>query len=80
MVNLGSSLLVLGLLVPVFTRLKTEKKHKKELLAQKENMKSKENVTFSEKNGNSDHSDVFKNIRTGVEKNSTFQSFRRSYK
>jgi hypothetical protein len=34
MVNLGSSLLVLGLLVPVFTRLKTEKNHKKELLAQ----------------------------------------------
>ena len=34
MVNLGSSLLILGLLVPVFTRLKTEKNHKKDLLAQ----------------------------------------------
>ena len=31
MVNLGSSLVILGLLVPVFTRLKTEKNHKRDL-------------------------------------------------
>ena len=81
MVNLGSSLLVLGLLVPVFTRLKTEKNHKKELLAQNRGncaAKSKDNVTISEENGNFDSLGVFKHLRTGVEKNATFQSFRRS--
>jgi hypothetical protein len=81
MVNLGSSLLILGLLVPVFTRLKTEKNHKKELLAQEQGsdlLKRNNYVTNAEKNGNSDFSGVFKNLRTDADKNSTFQSFRRS--
>lgn len=37
MVNLGSSLVILGLLVPVFTRLKTKKNHQKDLEQQKIN-------------------------------------------
>ena len=75
MVNLGSSLLILGLLVPVFTRLKTEKNHKKELLEQDEKIK---NVTISQKNGNFHDSEVFKNLRTDLSKSPTFQSFKKS--
>lgn len=75
MVNLGSSLLILGLLVPVFTRLKTEKNHKKELLAQNE---KQQNVTKFENNSNFCNSDVFKTLRTDLEKCPTFQSFRKS--
>lgn len=74
MVNLGSSLLILGLLVPVFTRLKTEKNHKKELLAQQE----QRNVTISQHDSNKISSEVFKTLRTDADKNQTFQKFRRS--
>ena len=51
MVNLGSSLLILGLLVPVFTRLKTERNHKKELQA-KSGLEYQQNVTISQHDGN----------------------------
>jgi hypothetical protein len=46
MANLGSSLLILGLLVPVFTRLKTEKNHKKDL--EKQNSMEQTNVGLME--------------------------------
>ena len=84
MVNLGSSLLILGLLVPVFTRLKTERNHKKELLAGMElknnDVKnadnSKENVTFYQQSGNFEGLQTFKNMRKDADKFSTFQSFK----
>lgn len=45
MANLGSSLLILGLIVPIYTRMKTAKNHKKELeLAQNQ---QNNNVTFT---------------------------------
>lgn len=85
MVNLGSSLLILGLLVPVFTRLKTEKNHKKDLLAQSlngangENVKNTpnvtQNVTISPKHGNNNSSAVFDNMKVNAEKDNSFQSF-----
>ena len=68
-VNLGSSLLILGLLVPVFTRLKTERNHKKELLAQQNNLN---NVTINSKKENSG---TFNNMKI-VANNETFQSFK----
>ena len=74
-VNLGSSLLILGLFVPVFTRLKTQKNHKKELLAQ-EQAKNLQNVNFSSKKGNSDFSGIFNKVNTKSNENSTFQLFR----
>ncbi len=76
MVNLGSSLLILGLLVPVFTRLKTEKKHKEELLAQAEKSNVNDNVTISAKHGNSDFSEAFNNTKSVADKNNTFQTFK----
>ena len=79
MVNLGSSLLILGLLVPVFTRLKTEKKKKKELMAKMsvENTPNvKENVTIQNKNSNFSFSGDFKNMRTGADNSETFQLFK----
>ena len=89
MVNLGSSLLILGLLVPVFTRLKTEKNHKKDLIAQGagvgfsgasvENVKNTpnvtQNVTISQNHGNNSSSGTLDKVKTDAEKNKTFQSF-----
>ena len=75
MANLGTSLLILGLIVPVFTRLKTEKNHKKDLLEQNKRI---QNVTNSENNSNFHDFEVFKYLRTDSEKNPTFQSFKRS--
>jgi len=72
MVNLGSSLLILGLLVPVFTRLKTEKNHKKELAMQAEKQKQ-QNVTISQYHGNSESLGVFDMMKS---KPQTFQSFK----
>lgn len=86
MVNLGSSLLILGLLVPVFTRLKTERNHKKELLAgagvnnkiatTPEGTKSKENVTINNQHGNFQGLEIFKNMRKDADKSETFQLFK----
>ena len=84
MVNLGSSLLILGLIVPVFTRLKTERNHKKELLAgmtsdnktDKTAGNSKENVTIYQQHGNFKGLETFKNMRKDADKFSTFQSFK----
>jgi len=68
-VNLGSSLLVLGLLVPVFTRLKTKKNHKKDLMAQQNNtavQKQTEQKTDSSQ----------KVTKTNINSNSTFTAFK----
>ena len=69
MVNLGSSLLILGLLVPVFTRLKTQKNHQKELLA---NQNNKTNETRPEQV----QQDKIKTLKTNINSNSTFTAFR----
>jgi len=74
-VNLGSALLILGLFVPVYTRLKTQRNHKKELLEQ-EKAKNLQNVNFSSKKGNSDFSGVLNTVNTKTDTNSTFQLFR----
>lgn len=71
-VNLGSSLLILGLLVPVFTRLKTQKNHKKELLAQQNGNNS--GTTIAQQN----HvDDKIKNTTTNIKSNSTFTAFKK---
>ena len=84
MVNLGSALAILGLLVPVYTRLKTEKNHKKELMEEHANKNkpitqenSKENVTISQKHGNSSFAGTFNNMNVCNDNNKTFQSFRK---
>ena len=78
MVNLGSALLILGLLVPVFTRLKTEKKHKAELEAQGINgtngQNVNKNVTKSDNNGNYISSGTLKDMCEVADRNKTFQS------
>ena len=83
MVNLGSSLLILGLLVPVFTRLKTEKNHKKELANATIQSNSVEdtknvtkNVTIYPNHGNNPVTDDFKQISKIAERSETFQSFK----
>ena len=79
-VNLGSSLLILGLFVPVYTRLKTQRKHKKELLAQQqEQAKKLQNVNFSGQNSNSKSLSVFNTMNTegSNSKFSAFQSFKK---
>ena len=76
MVNLGSSLLILGLLVPVFTRLKTEKKHKQELMAQAENANVNQNVTISLKHGNSEPLGALNKTKVVADNNNTFQTFK----
>ncbi|MBO6272406.1 hypothetical protein J6O48_06470 [bacterium] len=81
--NIGSALMILGLMVPVYTRLKTEKNHKKELLANEKRAEAvnnpqnvKENVTISKQHGNYNFSGTFNNMNTCVNNNKTFQSFR----
>ena len=83
MVNLGSSLLILGLLVPVFTRLKTERNHKKELANATIKSNSVEdtknvtkNVTIYPNHGNNPVTDDFKQISRIAERSETFQSFK----
>lgn len=71
-VNLGSSLLILGLLVPVFTRLKTQKNHKKDLLAQ-QNVNNNGTTTTSQNHVD----DRIRNISTNMQSNSTFTAFKK---
>ena len=71
-VNLGSSLLILGLLVPVFTRLKTQKNHKKDLLAQ-QNVNNNGTTTTPQNHVD----DRIKNISTNMQSNSTFTAFKK---
>lgn len=81
MVNLGSSLLILGLLVPVFTRLKTEKNHKKELQMlnskiSNDNRNVKENVTITPNYGNNKFNNDFKVIGSVADSSETFNLFK----
>ncbi|MCD8378190.1 MAG: hypothetical protein LUB59_05325 [Candidatus Gastranaerophilales bacterium] len=76
-VNLGSSLLILGLLVPIYTRLKTHKNHKKDLLAQ-QNSDIADNLTEN-KSGHKQN-DKFSYYNANIDSTSTFTAFRQTAK
>ena len=72
MVNLGSSLLVLGLLVPVFTRLRTRRNHHNELLARQNNTNEAAQLQ--------DKGIYMKNLKTGSSSSAAFTAFRQRTK
>lgn len=74
--NLGSALLILGAIVPIYTRLVTNKNHKKELEnghAQNVN----KNVNFVTKSSKNDFSGTLYGYNTFISMDPAFESFRK---